>query len=78
MWMFKSIPCVGGIGFAFFPPDWTSFQIPSNATNSTVVYDSLGNYSYLALALILMMQFAANMGISIVPIMLISEVFPFK
>ncbi|XP_055299314.1 facilitated trehalose transporter Tret1-like [Sitodiplosis mosellana] len=84
--------CFGlsAIGFTFFPStDWSSFEMasPSSASNSTItsssmnataLRESVGNYSYLALALILIMQFAVNSGISMVPFILISEVFPFK
>lgn len=81
----------GAIGFTFIPSTrWSSFQIPlpSNASNNSAIaltnstaasaHVSVGYYSYLVLALILIMQFAVNIGISIVPFMLIGEVFPFK
>lgn len=70
----------GLIGFQYFPSHWTSFQIASNhnQTNSTTFQASIGNSSYLALALILIMRFANNIGIAMLPFMLISEIFPFK
>lgn len=46
--------------------------------NSTTVHESVGNYSYLALVLILVMQFASNVGVANVAFMLIGEVFPFQ
>lgn len=46
--------------------------------NSTASEVSLGNYSYVALILILIMQFALNIGIANVAFILIGEVFPFK
>lgn len=52
-----------------------------NATtemNSATVSESVGNYSYLALVLILIMQFALNVGVSNVAFIFIGEVFPFQ
>lgn len=78
--------CIGlGIfGFVFLPSGFSSFDIASNnatLVNSTDFSDirkSIGHYSYLPLALILIMQFFITIGITTIPQLLTSEVFPFK
>lgn len=72
---------ISGIyGFVFFPRGWTSFRkYPHESTNSyEFIRGIVGNYSYLALGLILTMQFATKIGVSGLPHMFASEIFPFK
>lgn len=71
---------LGIFGFIFLPTGFSSFDIASkNVTlvNSTD-FSHIGRYSYLPLALILIMQFFITIGITTMPSLLTSEVFPFK
>lgn len=75
---------LGIFGFVFLPSGFSSFDIASNnatLVNSTDFGDirkSIGHYSYLPLALILIMQFFITIGITTIPQLLTSEVFAFK
>lgn len=72
---FQSV--TGIYGFILFPPGWTTF---GDHTPETYKYirQIVGNYSYLALALILLMQFAAKFGVYGLPNVYNSESFPMK
>lgn len=75
---------LGVFGFVFLPSGFSSFDIASNnatlgnLTNFGATRESIGRYSYLPLALILIMQFFITIGITTIPSLLTSEVFPFK
>lgn len=73
---------LGVFGFSLFPSGWTSFDtisLASNAsTNSTVFRESIGKHNYVALALLLIMQFFVTIGVTTIPFMLTAEVYPFK
>lgn len=73
-------PIAGIYGFVFFPTGWTSFRKYDyeSADKYEFIRGVVGNYSYLALVLILTMQFAAKIGVTGLPHMFASEVFPFK
>lgn len=62
------------------PLGFSSFDIASN--NATLVdyahSNGIGDYSYFPLALILIMQFFVTIGITTMPSLLTSELFPFK
>lgn len=68
---------LGIYGFILFPSGWTSF---GEHTPDTYEYIRriVGNYGYLALALILIMQFAAKFGVYGLPNVFNSELFPLK
>lgn len=56
-----------------------SFKGITNAIkNPEFIRQRVGNYSYVAFALVLIMQFSAKIGVAGMPIMFIGEVFPFK
>lgn len=67
----------GIFGFVFLPPGWTSFE---NKTPERYEYiqSVVGNYGYLALGLMLLMQFGARFGIFGLPQTYLGEVFPLK
>lgn len=71
---------VGIYGFIFFPSGWTSFRkVPNDGSNKYEdIRQIVGNYSYVALALVLTMQFATKFGVAGMPHMFVSEVFPLK
>lgn len=72
---------IGAIGFSFLPSGWSSFKncsLDITNTNSSISADYRYSYSHVSLALILVMQFVVCIGISIIPFILISEVFPFR
>lgn len=73
---------LGAFGFSFLPSGVTSFKTISTtnemSTNVTISHESIGNYNYLPLALLLIMQFFVTIGITTIPFMLTGEVFPFK
>lgn len=72
---------LGIYGFKFFPSGWSSFEPHSNITshsNSEYMQEVVGNYSYFALAMFLIMQFFICYGVSSIPNIMMSEVFPFK
>lgn len=67
----------GVYGFILLPTGWSSF---GDHTPETYAYirQTVGNYSYLALALILLMQFSAKFGVYGLPNVYNSESFPMK
>lgn len=71
---------VGIYGFVLLPPGWTSFR--NHPYESSDKFDYIrgvvGDYGYVALALMLIMQFATKIGVSGLPHIFVSEVFPFK
>lgn len=62
------------------PPGWTSFRdLPYESANKfDYIRGVVGDYGYLALALILIMQFSTKIGVAGLPHIFVSEVFPFK
>lgn len=70
----------GIYGFVFFPLGWSSFRKYPYESSSKFDYirSTVGDYGYIALALILIMQFATKIGVSGLPHIFVSEVFPFK
>ncbi|XP_055326876.1 facilitated trehalose transporter Tret1-like [Sitodiplosis mosellana] len=46
--------------------------------NSMIIRDSIGDYNYLPLALLLIMQFFVKIGVTTIPLLLTGEVLPFK
>lgn len=77
--MFYFFP-IGIYGFVFFPPNWTSFRNPSDSSipNFDLIREVVGNYGYIAVVLLLIMQFGANVGLSALPHLIQAEVFSFK
>lgn len=73
---------LGIFGFTLFPSGWNSFQTAYNNNNNNTsaidLHESIGNYNYIALALLLIMQFFVTIGITTIPFMLTGEVYPFK
>lgn len=57
-----------------------SFTESSNdfSQNPEYIRKFVGNYSFIALALVLIMQFFARIGVAGMPMMFVGEVFPFK
>lgn len=69
----------GVYGFVLLPPGWTSFSHPDESPpNFESIQQMVGNYSYLALAMILMIQFCTRIGLAGIITMYIGEIFPFK
>lgn len=68
---------LGVYGFMFFPSGWTSFRRYDSDQLKTI-QQNIGNYSYLALATILLMHFTTRFAIHGLPNMFASEVYPFK
>lgn len=72
-----AILCCFGLsiyGFVFFPSNWISFNKP----NFNYIRDVVGNYGYLAVALLFAMQFCSNLGLTAVPSLINGEVFSMK
>lgn len=65
----------GIYGFAYFPSGWSSFEVGRNAIP---IKNFVGNASYIAITLFLIMQFCTSIGVSSVPNMMMSEIFPLK
>lgn len=65
---------VGIYGFVFLPPGWTSL----NHYETNEIHEMVGNYGYLALVLVFIMQFCTKMGVGGATLLLVGEVFPFK
>lgn len=67
-------------GWFFFPSGWSSIDTDiKNAThNVEVMRETVGNFSYFAIVMFMLMQFCVSVGVSSVPYILISEIFPFK
>ncbi|XP_055307332.1 facilitated trehalose transporter Tret1-2 homolog [Sitodiplosis mosellana] len=68
-------------GWYFFSPGWSSIDVGTtgNSTHSLEsIRETVGNYNYFALAMFLIMQFCVSVGVSSVPYIMMSEVFPFK
>lgn len=66
----------GIYGFKYLPPGVISFEAetPSDGT-----FDNIpAHYSYFPMIMFLILQFCTSIGVSSVPNMLISEMFPFK
>lgn len=70
----------GIYGFILLPPGWMSFKTAMNDENKKVeyVHQLVGNYGWIAFALILIMQFSAKIGPQGQPNMFVGEVFPYK
>lgn len=71
---------IGIYGFILLPPGWTSFKSTTNDATKHPEFVKLlvGDYSYFAFALVLIMQFAAKIGVAGMPNIFIGEVFPCK
>lgn len=72
---------LGSIGFSFFPSGWSSFKNSADVIetrNISIASEYINTYSHVSLGLIMIMQFVVCIGISIIPFILTSEVFPFK
>lgn len=71
---------IGIYGFVFLPSGWTSFiEGDSNGRDKIEhIKQLVGNYSYLALAMIFIMNFTTRFAIGSMPSIFASEVFPFK
>lgn len=67
----------GVFGYIFFPLGWTSFE-NKNPERYEYIQSVVGNYGYLALGLLLLMQFGARFGIFGLPQTYLGEVFPLK
>lgn len=70
----------GIYGFILLPSGWTSFRkYPFESSDKfDYIRGVVGDYGYIALALMLVMQFATKIGVSGLPHIFVSEVFPFK
>lgn len=70
----------GFYGFVFFPSNLKSFTRPPLLflCNKQNIQEEVGNFGYLALICLFIMQFSAGLGIAAVPHLLESEVFPFN
>ena len=73
----KNICFTGIYGFIFLPSGWTSFgdYTPDQYANTKNI---VGNFSYLALGLIIIMVFATRIGVFGLPHTYMGEVFPLK
>lgn len=67
----------GVFGFVLLPSGWISFE---NKTPDRYEYiqNIVGKYGYLALGILLFMQFGARFGIFGLPQTYLGEVFPMK
>lgn len=61
----------GVYGFILLPPGWTSFKKNSDDTLISLeqIREMVGDYNYLALALVLIMQFGTKIGLAGIPYM---------
>lgn len=58
-------------GFKFFPSGWSSYDSNTNITsrsNAEFIEETVGNWSYFALAMFLIMQFSISLGGSSIPV----------
>lgn len=71
---------LGVYGFVLLPPGWTSFKLDSNQQLNDPEYirNLVGNYSYLALILILVIKFCGKTSVDFMFFMYVGEVFPYK
>lgn len=71
---------LGIYGFVFLPSGWTSFIEGDSKGRQKIehIKQVVGNYSYLALAMISIMNFTTRFAIGSMPSIFASEVFPFK
>lgn len=61
------------------PSGWTSFKRPNGPPlNLDVAREMVGNYGYLALLFILLMQFCSRIGVGGIPYVYMGECFPFQ
>lgn len=62
------------------PPGWMSFKKSDDdpTKNLDYVRKIVGNYSYIAIILIVIMQFSARIGVAGMSHLFLGEVFPFK
>lgn len=63
--------------FIHFPPGYTSFENPNDPI-FLLIEHNVGNYGYLAFALMITMIFCTSLGLYAVPSLIHAEVFPFK
>lgn len=59
---------------------WSSIEIDVEHSTKRLasIQDEVGNFNYFALAMFMIMHFCVSVGISSVPYILLSEIFPFK
>lgn len=70
--------CFSGIyGFIFLPDGWTSFG-ENTPEQYAHLKSTVGNYSYLAFGLLLIMEFSTRIGVFGLPHTYMGEVFPLK
>lgn len=75
---------IGVYGFVLLPLGWNS--VSDDAASTTIVLTEsleqirhvVGDWNYFALAMFVIMQFSVALGVSSVPYILMSEVFPFR
>lgn len=66
----------GIYGWIFFPSGWSSDGLTIESQNW--IRETVGGYNYFALIMFLIMQFCISIGVSCVPYIVMSEIFPFK
>lgn len=76
----SKILILGVYGFAFFPSRWISFKKDPNEApkDLELIREMVGKYSYLALTLVVLMRFCAKIGVDVMPIIYVGEIFPMK
>lgn len=74
------IRLLGVYGFVFLPSGWRSFKQGPNEPpkDPELIRKWVGNYSYLALILVLVMRFCSKAGVDVMSTMYTGEVYPFK
>lgn len=65
------ISITGAYAYNFIPPEWSSFD-----KHEPLVIE--GNINYIPMILFFTLAFFSNVGITPIPWILLSEVFPFK
>lgn len=68
---------IGIYGFTFLPSGWSSFKkYPTEDYEG--IKEEIGQFSYLAVALVFLMQFNMRFAIGALPSIFVTEVFPFR
>lgn len=62
---------LGAYAYNFIPPEWSSFD-----KHEPIAVD--GNINYIPMILFFTLAFFSNVGVTPIPWILLSEVFPFK
>lgn len=70
----------GVYGLKFFPSGWTSLNEDNQLAERTLEHSKHipAEWSYLVVAMFVVMQFCVSNGVSSVPYFMLFEVFPFK